>query len=321
MSKRLALLALAAMSDLGNQRDDRCPRFDPEPYGQFYAEQFEESNGGEVLYFSNVNFERLFVGPPADERYVSEYAIQLQYTNETGEDCFLPFELVRKSANMSRESSRWQNTTVINAQIIAVVNQEHMMAFSCAEVGNKKLEYIWILRNRRGDRIDLKRIKQLFGRWLDSTTTTAEGLINYHDQLQLCPDQFWEFMTYIFTGVALFIALIAAIVHCMYKFELRQERREREKPTSRTSTTCLNDHFHLMISQDAVEEWTPMAGKETNLPVLLVASKDGKHGLESAVSENESDGLIMIVIPVTCCYWIYLGVCTVFRKMCGKCAR
>lgn len=91
--------------------------------------------------------------------------------------------------------------------------------------------------------------------------------------------------------------------------------------TSRTSTSCLNDHFHLMISQEAVEEWTPMAGEETNLPVVLVASKDGKHGLEGAVSENESDGLIMIVIPVTCCYWIYLGVCTVFRKMCGKCAR
>lgn len=220
----------------------RCPRFDPDPYEQYYVERFEKIHGGEVLYFSNVRFERLFKGPPADERYVSEYAIQLQYTNETGEDCFLPFELVRKSANMSRESSRWQNMTLINAQIITVVNQEHMLAFSCVEDGHKKLEYIWILRNRRGNRIGLKRVQQLFGRWLDNTTTTAEGLIKYHYQLEFCPDRFWEIMVYSFTGVALFIALVAAIVYWKKNkrivFMFSQEQIDAEAEREREKGKC-----------------------------------------------------------------------------------
>lgn len=189
-----------------------CPHFESSEFPDEALKPFE-GDRGRVDYFSNVRFERLFQHPSVQEKYVSNHVIELRYTNETGEACFLPFQFVRKPANASASSTRTQNITQINTRVIEIRNDEHLFAFSCVEDGYRNLQFIWIVRRQEAWRMSLSRVQETFGDLLDTTKTMREDLMRIHHQLPFCEDNFWSTLIYCLAGVIGFAVIVAGVIY------------------------------------------------------------------------------------------------------------
>lgn len=172
-----------------------------------------EGDVAKVVYFSNVRIERLFEKPPVLEKFVSDIMIQLRQSDKPDEKCYYPLQLQLKPHSLYNASFRGGHNTMINTQIMEVRDTDgYLFAFSCVEDGNRKLEFVWILRNQHAPKKSLSHIQEMFGRWFQETSTKVTDLIDSHPQLPFCGEGGLLTVVYWATGGVIGILAVAALV-------------------------------------------------------------------------------------------------------------
>uniref|UniRef100_A0A182YAZ2 Uncharacterized protein n=1 Tax=Anopheles stephensi TaxID=30069 RepID=A0A182YAZ2_ANOST len=188
----------------------RCPfltavRFEP------YLIRFFEGKNGEILYFSNVRFDALFDAKlQTEEHYVSNYVIVL----EQREHCFQPFRLQLRSTHAPSQdgSNRHGGLTILNTTILGLHEKDYLFAFSCAQLGHNKLEYVWIFGRAGRFSIGPDKVRKLFGHLLANMSTEVRDLRRTHHDLPFCKSILWPAIFYGVGGALMLLVLTAGIV-------------------------------------------------------------------------------------------------------------
>uniref|UniRef100_A0A182SR35 Uncharacterized protein n=1 Tax=Anopheles maculatus TaxID=74869 RepID=A0A182SR35_9DIPT len=220
----VTVLLACAVYVKGTMVYGRCPflkaiRFEP------YLIRFFEGNNGEILYFSNVRFEALFDERlEIEEHYVSEYVIML----EQKEHCFQPFQLHLRSALKPTLEGRYryESVTILNTTILGLHEKDYLLAFSCAQIGHNKLEYVWIFGRAGRFGIGPEKVRKLFGHLLANMSTEMQDLRRSHHDLPFCKSMLWSAIFYGVGGVLVLLVMTAGIVCWKKHKQILQLRRQ-----------------------------------------------------------------------------------------------